>query len=62
MISTGAPSARTEVLLDLQALVPWCGAKGMEACTTQVPGTSALRMGQYKLIHGHAAIWKKKVS
>jgi arylsulfatase B/arylsulfatase I/J len=53
MLSTGAPSARTEVLLDLQATARW------GAGTCEVPGAGALRAGKWKLLHGHSAVWKK---
>eukprot|EP00041_Stephanoeca_diplocostata_P031143 m.963668 g.963668 ORF g.963668 m.963668 type:complete len:731 (+) comp23897_c0_seq6:130-2322(+) len=48
------PSARTEVLLDLDATACWA-----QAASCVVPGTSALRMGRWKLIHGHPAVWQK---
>lgn len=52
MFSSGAPSAREEVLLDLQATQTW-------GETTLVPGSGALRMGKWKILHGHTAVWKK---
>jgi hypothetical protein len=52
MFATGAPSARTEVLLDLQATATW-------GTPTNVPGSGALRQGKWKLLHGHTAVWKK---
>ena len=55
MFSTGAVSARTEVLLDLQAMATW-----LPAADTLVPGSGALRQGKWKLLHGHTAVWKKK--
>jgi hypothetical protein len=48
----GAPSARTEVLLDLQATAQW-------GSQTQIPGVGALRRGKWKVLHGHTATWKK---
>ena len=53
MLSTGSPSARTEVLLDLQATACW----GKGACN--IPGSGALRSGKWKLLHGHTAVWQK---
>jgi hypothetical protein len=53
MLAAGAPSGRTEVLLDLQATRCW----GKGAC--DVPGAGALRSGRWKLLHGHTAVWQK---
>ena len=50
--AAGAPSARTEVLLDLQATAQW-------GPQTRIPGMGALRQGKWKLLHGHTAVWKK---
>ena len=52
MLSRGAPSARTEVLLDLQA-VTWkqCTHGGTWPCI--YPGSGAIRVGRWKLLHGH---------
>jgi hypothetical protein len=54
MFSNGAASARTEVLLDLQATVCW-----PRAASCDVPGMGALRIGKWKLVHGHTAVWSK---
>ena len=53
-VSQGRPSARTEVLLDLQASTCW-----LPGAPCLVPGSGALRIGKWKLIHGHPAVWKK---
>ena len=53
-LSTGAPSARNVVLLDLSSLACW--EKGKECV---IPGISALRVGKWKLLHGHTSTWKK---
>lgn len=53
MLSTGAPSARTEVLLDLQATA--CQAKPIPC---NIPGSGAIRIGKWKLLHGHQAGFK----
>lgn len=52
MLSGGAPSARTEVLLDLQAN-EWkqCSHNGKWPCI--FPGSGAIRVGKWKLLHGH---------
>jgi hypothetical protein len=55
MFSSGAASARTEVLLDLQATVCWNGAH----TSCDVPGMGVLRIGKWKLVHGHTAVWSK---
>lgn len=57
MLSEGAGSARHEVLLDLQATA--CNGKGAQGAATpcNVPGSGALRVGRWKLIHGHAGVW-----
>ena len=47
-------SARTEVLLDLQAMAGWG-----DPALTKVRGSGALRVGKWKLLHGHTAVWKK---
>ena len=50
-LSTGAPSPRTEALL---YLMPYgCFTGDNVPCL--VPGQAALRVGRYKLIHGHVA-------
>ena len=50
----GGKSARTEVLLDLQAMAGWG-----DPALTKVRGSGALRVGKWKLLHGHTAVWKK---
>eukprot|EP01052_Picozoa_sp_SAG31_P010540 SAG31_NODE_580_length_13940_cov_16.175349_2_plen_403_part_00 len=52
VFSSGAASARNEVLLDLQATALW-------GATTTIPGMGALRQGRWKILHGHTATWKK---
>jgi hypothetical protein len=58
MLSTGAASARTEALLDLQATA--CVAGAGEAC--DVPGSGAIRVGKWKLLHGHTGVWSGRLS
>lgn len=53
-LSTGSPSPRTELLLGLSNVVCW----GDAPC--DVPGTGAIRVGDYKLIRGHAGVWNVK--
>ena len=53
MLSSGAPSARTEALLDLQATA--CSKGGRAPCN--IPGSGALRVGKWKLMHGHSGVW-----
>lgn len=52
MLSRGEASARTEVLLDLQTAT-WkqCTHKNTWPCT--YPGSGAIRVGKWKLLHGH---------
>jgi arylsulfatase B/arylsulfatase I/J len=47
-ISTGAPSARTEVLLHLQSV-----AHNAKPVVTRIPGSGAIRVGKWKLLHGN---------
>ena len=63
MLSTGADSARLEVLLDLEGAA---GSRSAFERTTHscikggpcyVPGSGALRRGKWKLIHGHVGGW-----
>ena len=49
MLSLGAPSARTEVLLHLQS-----AAHSSKTTPTAIPGSGAIRIGKWKLLHGHA--------
>ena len=51
-ISTGAPSPRTEALL---YLMPFGCFTGHSDVPCLVPGQAAIRVGRYKLIHGHVA-------
>lgn len=53
MLSTGAPSSRSEVLLGMTGARS-C-ASGLTECN--VPGESAIRVGKWKLIHGHSAVY-----
>ena len=55
MLSLGAPSARHEVLLDLQATARNQAAN--QAGTTRIPGSGAIRVGRWKLLHGHQGVW-----
>jgi arylsulfatase B/arylsulfatase I/J len=55
MLSAGAASARTEVLLDLQTTARNPAAK--KAGTTVIPGSGAIRVGKWKLLHGHQGVW-----
>ena len=48
----GEKSQRTEVLLDLQST-----AKNIHASVTLVPGSGAIRVGRWKLLHGHVGVW-----
>ena len=58
MLSEGAASARTEVLLDLQTTSCW-NLPGPTQTPCNVPGSGALRVGKWKLLHGHTAVWSK---
>ena len=49
---SGVPSSRNEVLLDLQAT-----ACNRDSSICAVPGSGAIRVGKWKLIHGHAGVW-----
>ena len=49
-----APSARTEMLLNLQG-----GNDGYKG-ETKVWGQGAYRMGKYKLLKGHTCVWGQK--
>ena len=55
MLSQGQTSARTDVLLDLQATA--CNAKGGSRTPCNIPGSGAIRSGKWKLIHGHAGVY-----
>ena len=44
----GEKSQREEVLLDLQST-----AKNIHASATHIPGSGAIRVGRWKLLHGH---------
>jgi len=58
MLSMGAPSARTEVLLDLQTTA--CIHAAGVPC--DVPGSGAIRVGKWKLMHGHSGVWDAPLS
>jgi hypothetical protein len=63
MLSTGADSARSEVLLDLEGASGSSSAfeRAKDSCIKggpcYVPGSGALRRGKWKLIHGHVGHW-----
>jgi len=46
-------------LLDLQTTVCWNQKGDDESTPCNVPGIGALRIGKWKLIHGHSATWTK---
>jgi hypothetical protein len=54
-VITGASAEgrRTEVLLNLIATAPTGGA----GAGTRVPGQGAIRVGKWKLMHGHTCQW-----
>lgn len=56
-ISTGSPSPRTEALLYLD---PYSCFTGQTPVQCNIPGQGAIRMGKYKLIHGHVSQYMGK--
>ena len=52
MFSEGKHSQREEVLLDLQST-----AVNQFASVTNIPGSGALRVGRWKLLHGHQGVF-----
>ncbi len=56
MLSEGKSSSRTEVLLDLQTTA--CNSPSKKAeVPCNIPGSGAIRMGRWKLLHGHNGVW-----
>jgi hypothetical protein len=51
MLSEGPTSARTEVLLDLHAID--CSRATRAKVPCNIPGSGAIRIGKWKLLHGH---------
>lgn len=58
-LSTGAPSPRSSALLYLD---PFACFAGQQPVPCAVPGIGAIRVGQYKLIHGHVGVYAGKTN
>jgi hypothetical protein len=58
-LSSGSPSPRTSALLYLD---PFACFAGQTPVPCSIPGQGAIRVGQYKLIHGHVGTYAGKTN